>query len=116
VHQGISRELLTSAEYELLATLDGPVLQTRRFELPPLEAGQRRSEHFNGYALSCTNEKGESPRGPAGPAPIDGPIGTAAARRHTTVWRSTTSPVHAIPRPYEGMLGKALRSCLRSAV
>ena len=63
-----------SVSWELLATItqfiDGA---TRRYELPRLEAGEQRSVHCSCYAISCTNSKGESERGPPGPPFEDDP-------------------------------------------
>ena len=62
-------------EWELVATItqliDGA---TRRYELPRLEAGERRSVHCGCYAISCTNSKGESERGMPGPPFEDDPV------------------------------------------
>ena len=39
-----------------------------------LEAGEQRSVHCRCYAISCTNSKGESERGPPGPPFEDDPV------------------------------------------
>ena len=61
------------SEYEVIATTDP---KTRRCELPALQPGERRSVHFNGFAVAAINSKGAGERSTAGPAPVDDPIST----------------------------------------
>ena len=64
-----------SFSWELLATITQFIEgATRRYELPRLEAGEQRSVHCRCYAISCTNSKGESERGPPGPPFEDDPV------------------------------------------